>query len=84
MSEETFQLVLSTINKLENIANTKAEIDQLWLEVKSVKLAEMSSLPELPSSSLKSRIGNSRKATSFGMMSWKLSGWNLVKQKRNI
>ena len=65
MSEETFQLIVSTINKLENIANTKAEIDQLWLEVKSVILAEMSSLPELPSSSFKKQRRKFKKSNKF-------------------
>ena len=65
LSEDTFQLILSTINKLEIIANTKAEIDQLWLEVKNVILAEMSSLPELPSSSFKKQNRKFKKSNKF-------------------
>ena len=34
MSEQTLNLVLSTINKLETRVNNKHEIDQLWLEIK--------------------------------------------------
>ena len=65
MSEETFQLILLTINRLENIVNTKAEIDQLWSEIKNVIISEMNSLPELPMSNSKKQNRKFKKSNKF-------------------
>ena len=50
MSQETLELVLQTISKLQNIVDTKGEIDLLWSEVKGIFLSEMSKLPDIPRS----------------------------------
>ena len=53
MSDETLELVLQAITKLENKVDTKIEIDKLWSEVKNIILAEMQKLPDLPRSNFK-------------------------------
>ena len=53
MSDETRQLVLDTIAKLETASKNQAEINRLWLEVKTLFLDEMGSLPNIPSSNCK-------------------------------
>ena len=65
MSEDTYRAVLSTISHLETIANTKSEIDTLWLEVKALFLTEMSSLPNLPISNSKKGNRKFRKSKQF-------------------
>ena len=65
MSKETTNLVLFTINKLENQVNTKTEIDTLWLEIKNIFLNEMDSLPNLPTSNLKNQNSKFKKSQSF-------------------
>ena len=65
MSKETTNLVLFTINKLENQVNTKTEIDTLWLEIKNIFLNEMDSLPNLPTSNLKKQNSKFKKSQSF-------------------
>ena len=65
MSKETFDQVLFTINKLENAIDTKAEIDQLWKEVKDIFLFEMAALPDIPTSTFKKQNKKFRKSKSF-------------------
>ena len=65
MSEEIHNLVLLTINKLENKVNTKNELDQLWLEIKNIFLKEMDKLPSIPTSSSKKQKRKFRKSQLF-------------------
>ena len=65
MSDETRQLVLDTIAKLETASKNQAEINRLWLEVKTLFLDEMGSLPNIPSSNCKKMNRNFRKSTTF-------------------
>ena len=65
MSKETLNSVIFTIGRLENIVNSKSEIDQLWLEVKNLFLFEMGSLPELPTSTSKNMKRKFRKSKTF-------------------
>ena len=65
MSKETLNSVIFTIGRLENIVNSKSEIDQLWLEVKNLFLFEMGSLPELPTSTSKNMKRKFRKSKIF-------------------
>ena len=50
MSNETLELVLQAITRLENKVNTKKEIDNLWTEVKKIFMSEMDKLPDIPRS----------------------------------
>ena len=50
MSNETLELVLQAITRLENKVNTKKEIDDLWSEVKKIFMSEMDKLPNIPRS----------------------------------
>ena len=84
MSQETLELILSTIAKLENIVDTKDEINLLWAEVKSIFLAEMNNLPDKPSSTFKKQNKNSKKVSHFGMMIWKTFGPSAVNLKTII
>ena len=65
MSAETRQLVLDTIAKLETASKNQVEINRLWLEVKTIFLDEMSSLPNIPSSNCKKMNRNLRKGHKF-------------------
>ena len=65
MSAETLELVLQAISKLENIVDTKKEIDNLWSEVKHIILAEMHKLPDLPRSNFKKQKQKFRKSKPF-------------------
>jgi hypothetical protein len=65
MRDETRQLVLDTIAKLETASKNQAEINSLWLEVKTLFLDEMGSLPNIPSSNCKKMNRNFRKSTKF-------------------
>ena len=46
MSNETRQLVLNTISRLDNADKTQIEINQLWLEIKTLFINEMDSLTQ--------------------------------------
>ena len=65
MSDDTLNMVLFTINKLENTVNTKNEIDELWQEVKHIFLSEMDSLPDIPASNSKKQNRKFKKSKSF-------------------
>ena len=65
MSQEILQQVLNTISKLENIVDTKDELNKLWAEVKNIFLGEMSTLPTIPSSKLKKQNKKFRKSQPF-------------------
>ena len=65
MGQETLELVLKTIYKLENIVNTKEEINVLWTDVKNIFLAEMSNLPDIPCSRNKKQNRKFRKSKPF-------------------
>ena len=65
MSQKTLELILSTIAKLENIVDTKDEINLLWAEVKNIFLAEMNNLPDKPSSTFKKQKRKFRKSKPF-------------------
>ena len=47
------QLVLNTISILDNADKTQIEINQLWMEIKSLIKNEMDSLPNISSSNCK-------------------------------
>ena len=47
MSQDTLELVLVTISKLQTQINTKEEINRLWAEVKNVFISEMNKLPDI-------------------------------------
>ena len=53
MSNEMRQLVLNTISILDNADKTQIEINQLWMEIKSLIKNEMDSLPNISSSNCK-------------------------------
>ena len=65
MSNDTLNIILFTIHKLENKANNKNEIDKLWLEVKNIFLSEMDSLPDIPASNSKKQNRKFKKSKSF-------------------
>ena len=65
MSQETLELVLATINKLQNIVDTKEELDVLWAEVKNIFVSEMSKLPDIPRSNSKKQNRKFRKSKPF-------------------
>ena len=65
MSKETQNLVFETIKKLENNIKTQEEIDNMWGEVKTIFLSEMSKLPDLPTSNANSNNKIFRKSKEF-------------------
>ena len=65
MGQETLELVLQTISKLQNIVDTKDEIDLLWNEVKQIFLSEMSKLPDIPRSDFNKQNRKFRKCKPF-------------------
>ena len=65
MSQETLELVLSTISRLQTAVDTKEEIDLLWAEVKNVFISEMSNLPDIPKSNFKKENRKFRKCKPF-------------------
>ena len=65
MSQEKLELVLATINKLQNIVDTKEELDVLWAEVKNIFVSEMSKLPDIPRSNSKKQNRKFRKSKPF-------------------
>ena len=65
MSNETLELVLLTISRLQNIVDTKEEINELWSEVKQIFLSEMSTLADIPQSNLKKQNRKFRKSKPF-------------------
>ena len=65
MSQETLQQVIQTISKLENIVDTKDEINSLWNEVKNIFLTEMNTLPNIPTSKFKKQNKKFKKSQPF-------------------
>ena len=65
MSNETRQLVLNTISRLDNADRTQIEINQLWLEIKTLFINEMHSLPNISSSNCKKMNQKLRKGHKF-------------------
>ena len=53
MSQEVLQQVLMTISKLENIVDTKDEINLLWAEIKAIFQNELNTLPDILNSNFK-------------------------------
>ena len=50
MSQETFELILQTIQKLDSKINSRKELDKLWSDVKQIFTKELNKLPNLPMS----------------------------------
>ena len=65
MSQETQQLVLNTIARLESAERNQLEINKLWHEIKTLFLDEMASLPNIPSSNCKNMKKKLRKGHKF-------------------
>lgn len=65
MSDETRELVLNTISKIEEKVDSKVEIDRLWMEVKQIILSEMKKLPDLPRSKFKKQNKKFKKSNPF-------------------
>ena len=65
MSQETLTLVQNTITRLENAEKNQNEINRLWLEIKTLFLNEMASLPNIPSSNCKKMNKKLRKGHKF-------------------
>ena len=53
LSQETFQQILGTIERIENCTKNQTEINRLWSEIKTIFLEELNTLPSLPSSDKK-------------------------------
>ena len=84
MSQETLELVLATITKLQTIVDTNEELDVLWAEVKNIFVSEMSKLPDIPRSNYINRTGNLEKANHFGMKNLSIYGLKVAKLKKRI
>ena len=65
MSQETLILVQNTITRLENADKNQTEINKLWLEIKTLFLNEMASLPNIPSSNCKKMNKKFKKGHKF-------------------
>ena len=65
MSEETRQLVVDTIAKLEYINKNQGDINTLWNEIKEIFLNEMKKLPDIPSTNNNKMKKTFRKAKPF-------------------
>ena len=65
MSQETNQLVLDTIARLECAERNQSEINKLWQEIKTLFLNEMASLPDIPISNCKNMKKKLRKCHKF-------------------
>ena len=65
MSNETHQLILNTISRLENAEKNQNEINNLWLEIKTLFLNEMAALPDIPSANSKKLNKSKRKGHKF-------------------
>ena len=65
MSQETQQLGLNTIARLESAERNQLEINKLWHEIKTLFLDEMASLPNIPSSNCKNMKKKLRKGHKF-------------------
>ena len=65
MSDETHQLILNTISRLENAEQNQNEINALWLEIKTLFLNEMAALPDIPSANSKKLNKSKRKGHKF-------------------
>ena len=82
MSNETQQLVLDTIIKLEYVEKDKFEIDRLWAEIKTLFLDEMASLPDFPVANDKKMNKNTEGGINFGIVNWQTFGSGHVRLKR--
>ena len=65
MSEETRQLVVDTIAKLEYIDKNQGDINTLWNEIKEIFLNEMKKLPDIPNTNNNKMKKTFRKAKPF-------------------
>ena len=64
-SQETLQLILATISKLQTEINTKEEINRLWAEVKNIFTLEMNNLLDIPRPNCKKQNRKFRKGKPF-------------------
>ena len=62
LSQDCYQQILATIERIENRIYNQAEINQLWSEVKTIFIEEMGSLPNLPTSNSKKQNRSFRKS----------------------
>ena len=65
MSDDIKLQLQNTILRLENALQNQNELDQLWSDVKALLVNEMSSLPDLPTSSNKNQNKKFRKCQPF-------------------
>ena len=65
LSQETFQQILETIDRIENCLKNQAEINRLWSEVKSIFMDEINTIPNLPVSNSKKQNRTFRKSQPF-------------------
>ena len=66
MSQETLELILQTIHKLEAQVNSRKELDKLWSDVKQIFTKELSKLPNLPIS----KSGPEKRKVKRGKAFW--------------
>ena len=64
-SDETVDLVNSTIVRIESSLHTQGEIDSIYLDIRSIFASEIDKLPSIPSSCSKQGKKMLRKAAPF-------------------
>ena len=65
MSESVRGQIEATIQKLEGLVNTQAELDNIYTEIKDIFMKEMSGLPDLPLSNNSKSNNKFRKSKPF-------------------
>ena len=65
LNDEINKKIADTIFKLENAINNQSTIDNLWIEIKEMFLSELSSLPDLPTSTNKKPSAKYKKSKEY-------------------